>query len=80
MATARRASRAAEAGQGVEGGEVLAVGDEALEDAAGEVVGVVHAGGVDLAGGVFQFVAESGRRPGAGSCWRMSLPMAKMGQ
>ena len=33
--------------QGVEGGEVLAVRNQALEDAAGQVVGLVYAGGAD---------------------------------
>ena len=43
-------------GQRVEGGEVLAVSDESLEDAAGEVVGLVGSGGLD----VFDGGAESG--------------------
>ena len=39
-------------GQGVEGGQVLAVGDQPLENAAGEVVSVVDAGAVDAGGGL----------------------------
>ena len=54
MATASRARRAADSGRGVEGGQVLAVGDEPLEDAPGEVVGVGDAGGLHLLGGVSQ--------------------------
>ena len=45
-------------GPGVEGGQILAVGDQALEDASGEVVGVVAAGRVHLLGGVAQFVEQ----------------------
>ena len=41
-------------GQGVEGGEVLAVRDEALEDAASQVMGVVHARRIHRLGGVPQ--------------------------
>ncbi len=40
--------------QGVEGGQVLAVRDETLEDAPGQVVGVVHARRVDRLGSVPQ--------------------------
>ena len=54
LATASRARRAADSGAGVEGGQVLAVGDEPLEDAPGEVVGVGDAGGLHLLGGVSQ--------------------------
>ena len=47
-------------GKGVEGGEVFAVGDKALEDAAGEVVGVVDACGVDLLGGIAEALEDDG--------------------
>ena len=48
-------------GQGVERGEVLSVGDEPLEDAAGQVMGVVDAGRVDRLGGVPQPAQDDGR-------------------
>ena len=40
--------------QGVEGRQVLAVGDEALEEAPGEVVGVGDPGGGDVVGGALR--------------------------
>ena len=61
LATASRASSAADAGERVEGGEVFAVGDEPLEDAAGQVVGVFDAGRVDGLGGVAQAPQNPGR-------------------
>ena len=60
LATASRARSAAEGRQGVEGGEVLAVGNEALEDAAGQVVGLVYAGGADRLGGLAQAAQDGG--------------------
>ena len=63
MATASRASSAAEAGRGVEGGQVLPVRDETLEDAPGQVVGVVHPRRVDRLGGVPQSPQNRGRIP-----------------
>ena len=66
-------------GQGVEGGQVLAVGNKSLEDAAGQVVGVSTP--VALTAWA---VCLSRRRMSAaspdGSCSRMSLAMAKMAQ
>ena len=47
--------------QGVEGGQVFAVGDEPLEDAAGEVVGIFDAGCVDALGCIPQSPQYSGR-------------------
>ncbi len=48
-------------GQRVKGGEILAVGDEALEDAPGQVVGVLDAARVDGLGGVAQAPKDAGR-------------------
>ena len=48
-------------GQRVEGGEVLAVGYQPLEDAARKVVGVVHAGGVHRLGRLAQLRERPGR-------------------
>ena len=47
-------------GQRVEGGEVLAVGYESLEDAPGEVVGVGDAGGVNSLGGAPERPQDTG--------------------
>ena len=47
-------------GKGVEGGQVFAVGYEALEYAAGQVVGVFYTGCVDRLGGVPQSPQNSG--------------------
>ena len=49
-------------GQRVEGGEIFAVGDEPLEDAPGQVVGVFHACSADGLGSVLQSAAGCGRR------------------
>ena len=66
--------------EGVKGGQVFAVGDEPLEDAAGEVVGVFDAGCIDGLGGVPQPVQYSGGVGGVEDAPVYSLAMAKMGQ
>ena len=48
-------------GQGVESRQILAVGNQPLEHAAGKVVGVVYAGGVQFADGVFQQLQDPRR-------------------
>ena len=66
--------------QGVEGGQEFAVGDESLENAAGQVVGVFDAGCVDALGLYSAVVAVFGPRRRSPGAARISLAMAKMGQ
>ena len=58
--------------QGVEGGQVFAVGNQTLEDAPGQVMGVGGTGGGDAFGGVSQGVQEGG----GGGRWQLGHDIA----